>query len=133
VDGEDDYFTNTMNAIIHDLSPDTDVGGIARYKGDYYHNVTENFEKIPGNPWIICTLWAAQYLLEEASNKEDIEEAEKYIEWVEENSLDTGVMPEQVDPYTGEGKSVAPLTWSHSEFIETMIKIEDKRDRNYAE
>jgi GH15 family glucan-1,4-alpha-glucosidase len=133
VDGEDDYFTNTMNAIMHDLSPDTEIGGIARYKGDYYHNVTENFEKVPGNPWIICTLWAAQYLLEEASSKEDIQEAEGYIEWVEENSLDTGVMPEQVDPYTGEGKSVAPLTWSHSEYIETMIKIEDMRDRKYAE
>lgn len=128
VDEEDEYFNNTVNAILSDLSPDTEVGGIARYKGDQYHNVTEDFEKVPGNPWIICTLWAAQHKIMRAENKEELEEAKEYMHWTCENSLDTGLLPEQVDPFTGEGKSVAPLTWSHTTFIETTMMLNDKKE-----
>jgi GH15 family glucan-1,4-alpha-glucosidase len=116
-----------MNAIRYDLSPDTEIGGIARYKEDYYHNVTDDFDKVPGNPWIICTLWTAQYLIEKAETVEELEEAKRYMHWTCENSLETGILPEQVDPYTGEGKSVAPLTWSHTTFIETALKYRDKK------
>ncbi len=126
VEKEDEYFQNTMNAIRQDLSPDTEIGGIARYKGDYYHNATENFDRVPGNPWIICTLWVAQHLIEEASSLEDLEEAKKYLDWTCENSLDTGLLPEQLDPFTGEGKSVAPLTWSHTTFIKTVLMYSEK-------
>lgn len=126
VDEDDEYFENTMNAIQHDLSPDTDIGGIARYSGDYYHNVTEDFDKVPGNPWIICTLWVAQHLIQTAESEEDLEEAKRHMHWSCDNSLSTGLLPEQVDPFTGEGKSVAPLTWSHTTFIETSLMYADK-------
>jgi GH15 family glucan-1,4-alpha-glucosidase len=129
VDKDDEYFENTMNAIQYDLSPDTEIGGIARYKGDYYHNVTEDFEKVPGNPWIICTLWVAQHLIQEAENTEKLSEAKDYMHWACENSLETGLLPEQVDPFTGEGKSVAPLTWSHTTFIETALKYSKKKEK----
>lgn len=128
VDENDEYFENTMNAIQHDLSPDTEVGGIARYRGDYYHNVTEDFESVPGNPWIICTLWVAQHLIQDAEDIEGLRDAKEYMHWACENSLETGLLPEQVDPYTGEGKSVAPLTWSHTTFIETAIKYSQKKE-----
>mgnify|MGYP002761678492 CR=1 FL=1 len=128
VDEDDEYFRNTMNAIRYDLSPDTEIGGIARYRGDYYHNVTEDFDRVPGNPWIICTLWVAQHLIETAKNVEDLKEAKKYMHWICENSLETGILPEQVDPFTGEGKSVAPLTWSHTTFIETAKRYSEKKD-----
>lgn len=127
IDEDDEYFENTMKAIQYDLSPDTDIGGIARYKGDYYHNVTEDFDKVPGNPWIICTLWTAQHLIEEAETVEELEEAREYMHWTCENSLNTGLLPEQVDPFTGEGKSVAPLTWSHTTFIETALNFSEKK------
>jgi GH15 family glucan-1,4-alpha-glucosidase len=128
VDIDDEYYQNTMNAIMNDLSPDTEIGGIARYKEDYYHNVTDDFEKVPGNPWIICTLWVAQYLIEKAENREELEEAKEYMHWTCENSLDTGLLPEQVDPFTGEGKSVAPLTWSHATFIETALMYSKQKE-----
>lgn len=128
IDEKDEYFENTMNAVQHDLSPDTEVGGIARYRGDYYHNVTEDFDRVPGNPWIICTLWVAQHLIEAADDVEDLKEAKKYMHWTCENSLETGILPEQVDPFTGEGKSVAPLTWSHTTFIETAKRYSEKKD-----
>jgi glucoamylase len=128
VDEEDEYFENTMNAIRYDLSPDTEVGGIARYRGDYYHKVTDDFDRVPGNPWIICTLWVAQHLIERAETVEDLKEAKEYMHWTCENSLETGLLPEQVDPFTGEGKSVGPLTWSHTTFIETAIKFSKKKE-----
>ena len=127
IEDGDEYFENTMNAIQYDLSPKTEIGGIARYKEDYYHNVTDNFEEVPGNPWIICTLWVAQHLIDTAENREELEEAKKYMHWTCDNSLETGLLPEQVDPYTGEGKSVAPLTWSHTTFIETVLKYREKK------
>ncbi|QKQ98269.1 NAD-dependent epimerase/dehydratase family protein [Candidatus Nanohaloarchaea archaeon] len=128
VDEDDEYFRNTMNAIQHDLSPDTGIGGIARYKGDYYHNVTDDFDRVPGNPWIICTLWVAQHLIETAENVKDLKEAKEYMHWTCENSLETGLLPEQVDPFTGDGKSVSPLTWSHTTFIETALKYSEKKE-----
>jgi GH15 family glucan-1,4-alpha-glucosidase len=127
VEDSDEYFENTVNAILHGLSPDTEVGGIARYRGDYYHNVTEDFDKVPGNPWIICTLWAAQHKIMRAETEQELEEAKEYMHWTCENSLGTGLLPEQVDPFTGEGKSVAPLTWSHTTFIETVLMYTDRR------
>ncbi len=128
VDGDDEYFTNTMEAVMHDLSPETEIGGIARYRGDRYHNVTDDFDRVPGNPWVICTLWAAQYLMRTASNLEELEEAQDYMHWTCENSLETGLLPEQVDPFTGEGKSVAPLTWSHTTFIQTALMYSSKKE-----
>ena len=69
-----------------------------------------------------------QELICRAESLQELEEAREYIRWVCENSLDTGLFPEQVDPYTGDGKSVAPLTWSHTTFIETVRMYSDKRD-----
>ena len=129
VDSDDEYFENTMNAIQHDLSPETDIGGIARYRGDHYHNMTEDFDRVPGNPWIICTLWVAQHLIESAHTVEDLKAAKKYMHWTCKNSLETGILPEQVDPFTGEGKSVAPLTWSHTTFIETAMQFSERKDQ----
>jgi GH15 family glucan-1,4-alpha-glucosidase len=126
VDKEDEYFKNSMNAIRYDLSPDTEVGGIARYRGDYYHNVTDDFDRVPGNPWIICTLWVAQHLIETAETADELEEARDYMHWTCENSLETGLLPEQVDPFTGEAKSVGPLTWSHTTFIKTALMYSQK-------
>jgi hypothetical protein len=35
-------------------------------------------------------------------------------------ALPSGVLAEQVNPYTDEPLSVSPLTWSHSQFILTI-------------
>ena len=128
VDGSDEYFRNSLNAIRYDLSPDTDIGGIARYRGDHYHASSQDFDRIPGNPWFICTLWVGQYLIKTAENQDEIEEGREFLRWVCRNSLDTGLMPEQADPFTGEPKSVCPLTWSHSTMIETALLLDDRRN-----
>ncbi|RMD46327.1 MAG: glycoside hydrolase family 15 protein, partial [Aquificota bacterium] len=117
---ENDYrVINTMKAIGKHLWVNTDIGGIARYQGDYYHRVDE---KLPGNPWIVTTLWMANWYI-------DIEEFENAIEilnWVLKRKLQAGLLAEQYNPYTGEPLSVTPLTWSHSSFCYTVQKLNKK-------
>jgi glucoamylase len=36
--------------------------------------------------------------------------------------LPSGVLAEQVNPFTGEPVSVSPLTWSHAAFVITVQK-----------
>ena len=75
---------------------------------------------IPGNPWIITTLWAAEYFLLSG----DAVEARRYIDWVVDHSQHSGILPEQVNPYNGLPLSVSPLVWSHAQFIITMLDYE---------
>jgi Glycosyl hydrolases family 15 len=56
----------TVEAIHQRLWCQTQVGGLARYENDYYHQVSRDTEKVPGNPWFIGTLWLAQYYISAA-------------------------------------------------------------------
>lgn len=96
----------------------TPIGGMARYEDDYYHR--KSFE-VPGNPWIICTLWLAEYVIERAASPADLLPAMDIIQWTSQRAMDTGALPEQVGPYMGEPLSVAPLTWSHAEYVTVVM------------
>lgn len=101
----------------------TKVGGCARYRHDYYHQVeSEDIKTVPGNPWVICTLWHAQYLIERASTVRELQEAVPLLEWATERAASSGVLAEQYHPYTGEPISVSPLTWSHSTFASVALR-----------
>ncbi len=113
----DDKIQRTMDALKDKLWCKTAIGGMARYENDRYQSVVEPNEDIPGNPWVICTLWHAQYLIEKAQNKEELKECLPILNWVAQIALRSGVLAEQVNPFTGEPVSVSPLTWSHATFI----------------
>jgi GH15 family glucan-1,4-alpha-glucosidase len=119
-DENDQRVVSTMNLMREWLWVKTDVGGIARYHNDYYHKKSGELDKVPGNPWFICTLWYAKWLIKKAKTKRQLSEALDIINWVADHSLPTGVLAEQVHPYTGEPLSVSPLSWSHAEFIDTI-------------
>ncbi len=118
----DDRVVNTMNAIKEQLWVKTEVGGVARYKGDSYQKVSENINDVPGNPWFICTLWLAQWYIAKAESIEDLKEAVSIMEWVASRALPSGVLAEQVHPYTNQPISVSPLTWSHATFVTTVLE-----------
>lgn len=101
----------------------TPVGGIARYEGDMYH---KNYQEVPGNPWIITSLWFAQYYIAKAKNVKDLDKVREWLIWVCDKALLSGVLPEQVDPYNKKHLSAAPLTWSHTEFVVTVIEYLEK-------
>ncbi|MBI5213698.1 MAG: glycoside hydrolase family 15 protein [Nitrospirae bacterium] len=119
---------NTMNAIKAQLWVKTEVGGISRYRGDSYHKVTDNIDGVPGNPWFICTLWLAQWHIAKAKSIEDLKEALPILEWVAARALPSGVLAEQVHPYTNQPLSVSPLTWSHAAFVTTLLEYRHKLD-----
>jgi glucoamylase len=123
---DDEKVVNTMNAIKERLWVKTEVGGIARYEGDRYHQVTDNLKEVPGNPWLICTLWLAQWYIAKAQNFEELQEAIPILEWVASRALPSGVLAEQVHPFTDQPLSVSPLTWSHAAFITTILEYINK-------
>jgi GH15 family glucan-1,4-alpha-glucosidase len=109
-----------MEAIADGLSVKTAIGGVARYSGDYYFRVTDDLEAVPGNPWIICTLWMAQFRIETAKGPEDLEAPRRTLEKVAGFALPGGNLPEQLHPLDGSPLSVAPLTWSHATYVQTV-------------
>lgn len=117
---DDARVVSSMKAIREALWVKTDVGGIARYRDDYYFRNSDDIDRVPGNPWFICTLWLAEWYIQCAKKKEDLEPAKKLILWAADYAMEAGMLPEQLHPFTGEPQSVAPLTWSHSTFVLTV-------------
>ncbi|WP_447972406.1 glycoside hydrolase family 15 protein [Nitrospira sp. Kam-Ns4a] len=107
----------TMRAVRERLWVKTAVGGVARYENDYYHRQSDDVATVPGNPWFVCTLWLAQWTIASATRREDLKEAVALLEWCVRHGLPSGVLAEQVHPFTHEPLSVSPLTWSHGTFV----------------
>ncbi|WP_171654551.1 glycoside hydrolase family 15 protein [Paenibacillus foliorum] len=123
----DDYrVVKTMEANRENLTIKTDIGGVARYHHDYYFQRSSDIEKVPGNPWIICTLWIAEWEIEYAKTVEDLEKPKSTLEWVVKHAIESGILPEQLDPFDGAPVSVAPLTWSHATYVLAVVKYMDK-------
>jgi glucoamylase len=118
---DDVMVRETMTAVEERLWAKTAIGGVARYEADGYMRVAQDVEKVPGNPWFICTLWLADYRIAAARTLEELERAVEILEWVVARALPSGVLAEQVDPLTGAPVSVSPLTWSHSTVVATVI------------
>ncbi|MFN2453550.1 MAG: glycoside hydrolase family 15 protein [Pyrinomonadaceae bacterium] len=138
---DDVMVEETMRAVKETLWAQTKVGGVARYEADgYMHDAAANaaarsrehiattVKEVPGNPWFICTLWLADYRIARARTIAELREALEILEWVVARALPSGVLAEQVNPYTGAPLSVSPLTWSHSTFVATVMSYLRKRD-----
>lgn len=123
----DPRVAGTMRAVRDSLWVKTEVGGLARYSKDYYFRRSFDFDNVPGNPWFISTLWLAEWYIEAAKSLKALEAARAILEWTAARSMESGVLSEQIHPYTGEPLSVAPLTWSHSTFILAVVKYLDKK------
>jgi GH15 family glucan-1,4-alpha-glucosidase len=119
-EADSDEMIATMAAYERRLSAHTEVGGIARYENDYYHQVTQDLSKATGNSWFICALWLAQYYITRAQAQIDLAPARAWIEWTRTHALPSGVLAEQIDPLSGAPLSVSPLTWSHAEYVSTV-------------
>lgn len=90
--------------------------GLPRYEHDTYRRESES---AASNYWHITTLWYAQYCLEVG----DMASAEQMIEWVEQHAYPSGMLAEQVVPSSGLSTSVAPLAWSHAEYMTTLLDM----------
>jgi GH15 family glucan-1,4-alpha-glucosidase len=115
---DDERLVRAMKLTKECLTVRTPVGGIVRYEGDQYYRINPNG---PSNPWFISTLWYTQYAIALAKNDHDLEEVRADLNWVERNAQRSGILSEQLNPYTKEQIGAAPLTWSHAEYIRTVI------------
>lgn len=120
---EDERIRNTVRAIEDRLWIKNQVGGLARYENDSYMRVSEGFT---GNPWIVCTLWLADYYILLAKSCEELEKAREILEKVASWASGSGILAEQINPEDGSAISVSPLTWSHAGFVTTLIHFEEK-------
>ncbi len=119
-DARSDEITRTMATLETRLTIKSKVGGAARYENDYYHQVSQDLANVPGNPWFICACWMAEYHIARAQNLDELHEALPWLEWVRTHALPSGILAEQIDPYTDAPLSVSPLTWSHAEFVSAV-------------
>lgn len=118
LDPRDPLVEAEMKALRQRLWIKTHIGGCARYERDYFHQVErENIADIPGNPWVICTLWHAQHHIARAMNRSELAEALPYMQWAASRAFESGILAEQFHPYSGGPIGVSPLTWSHATVV----------------
>ena len=110
----------SVTVIENTLLNQSSSGGSPRYENDNYFKINDSAKP---NPWIVTTLWLAQYYLRSAKP----EKAVDILEWVHKNTLKTGVMPEQINAEDGGPVSVTPLVWSHAEYINTVLDLTNKK------
>ncbi len=106
----------TQSNIENQLLDQSPSGGSPRYVGDNYFVSEPSYQ---GNPWIVTTLWMAQFY----HRAHDDAKAEKYLDWAISLSMSSGVLSEQINPTTGAIVSVTPLVWSHAELINTVLDV----------
>ncbi|HHT27292.1 MAG TPA: glycoside hydrolase family 15, partial [Firmicutes bacterium] len=99
----------TVAVIERDLTQ-SPAGGVVRYSGDHYRG---------GNPWIICTLWLAQYYIQLGDRKRAVQ----LLDWAVDHRTRLDLLPEQIDRDTGEPAWVVPLAWSHAMYILTLAGL----------
>jgi GH15 family glucan-1,4-alpha-glucosidase len=116
---DDERLISTAQHVVNRLQNTSPIGGVVRYEHDDYFLSKQQYK---GNPWIVCSLWLAQYL-DAAGQKQP---AEELMQWAMDRRLDSGVLAEQFDPENGQPLIVVPLVWSHAELINTLLDLYSK-------
>jgi len=113
---DDDRIISTAKHVEARLLNSSPSGGVIRYEFDNYFLSKRNYK---GNPWIVCTMWMAQYY--SATNQND--KVQQMLDWAVHHELTSGALSEQYDPETGQPLSVTPLVWSHAELLNTLLDL----------
>ncbi len=113
---DDGRLQRTAQEVESKIAATGPIGGVIRYPGDDYFLEKQQYG---GNPWIVCSLWLAQYY--QAQGRHD--EAQGLLQWALDRRLPSGVLSEQFDPETGAPIGVAPLVWSHAELVNTILDL----------
>lgn len=119
----DERLARAFEGTVRSLSYGIETGGLARFENDDYYRVPG---QSPGNPWILTTLWYAEYLIANARSSKDLDRVREIFEWVVRHAQPSGVLSEQLDPHTGAQVCAAPLTWAHAQYVSTVLAYLDK-------
>ena len=113
-DIDDQRIIDMVKAVETRLSVKSESEGYVRYENDGYYRMQDADSP---NPWIITTLWIAQYYIKRAKKFTDLKRPLEILEWTGSHATIGGVLAEQMHPDTREQLSTAPLVWSHAEFV----------------
>lgn len=117
IEADDERAKRSFETVERTLKVAGASAGYVRYQADNYYTLQDAGSP---NPWVITTLWMAQYHIMKAKTLEDLEVAYGILEWTCGHATKSGVLAEQMHPHTREHLSTAPLTWSHAEFVITV-------------
>lgn len=120
---QDERLISTARQVEERLLNTSPSGGVLRYEHDNYFLTKRQFK---GNPWIVSTLWLAQYYATTDQN----DKAQALLDWALQHELKSGVLSEQFDPETGAPLGVTPLVWSHAELVNTLLDLAKPGDSN---
>ncbi len=116
LDKDDPRIKSTAEVMEDRILNSTPIGGVLRYENDYYFRTKQEFK---GNPWIVSTLWLAQYYVAVSQ----FDKAADLLDWSLKREISSGVLSEQFDPVDGSPLGVTPLVWSHAELINTLLDL----------
>jgi GH15 family glucan-1,4-alpha-glucosidase len=106
--------STTAQEVINSLWLKDGIGGLARYENDEFHRASQ---MVIGNPWPVCTLWLSRYYSRISNSLKELNRSLDILSWIAKTVLPSGLLAEQLHPFNAEPISVAPLVWSHAEFI----------------
>jgi GH15 family glucan-1,4-alpha-glucosidase len=112
----DERLTSTAKHVERRILNTSPSGGVLRYENDNYFLTKRQYS---GNPWIVSTLWLAQYY----QTAGESHKARELLDWSLARELPSGVLSEQFDPENGASLGVTPLVWSHAEMVNTLLDL----------
>jgi len=114
---DDERIKKSFNTIENNLKVKNNSSGYVRYVGDSYYKMSDADSP---NPWVITTLWMAQFEIMKAKTLKELKGAYEILEWTCSHATPSGVLAEQMHPTTRVHLSTAPLIWSHAEYVMTV-------------
>jgi glucoamylase len=111
---DDARLTSTAAQVEKRILNVTPAGGVLRYENDNYFLTKREYL---GNPWIVTSLWLAQYYM----GNGNAAAAQPLLDWALARQTTSGALGEQFDPADASPLGVSPLVWSHAEMINTIL------------
>lgn len=122
-DIEDPKIKRAAKTIEEHLQVKDNSKGYVRYENDNYYRMHDADSP---NPWVITTLWMAQYQIKKATKLTELKQPLELLEWTASHATTGGVLAEQMHPTTRVHLSTAPLIWSHAEYVITVERYLNK-------
>ena len=111
-----EHLKAAITTVENELLNSSPSGGSPRYEYDHYFAVDPAYK---GNPWVVTTLWIAQFYVRANYMKGALD----LVQWTLDRCLPSGVLAEQFNPTDGQPLGVTPLVWSHAELVNTLLDI----------
>ncbi|MFC1745083.1 hypothetical protein ACFL35_13905 [Candidatus Riflebacteria bacterium] len=113
---DDPKMESTLNILFDVLKLKTNIGGFINYQeeggGNHYGG-----NEIAGPPFLKITLWEALWKIGRANTRADLATANENFNWLSYRAMESKILGEQFDPYSGISHHLAPSPLAHAWYI----------------